>query len=195
MNRILEQLKFIPFPNFNGDFTIQVDLTDSNTNHTTYSNTLTMIAVPVNDISLLTANQLALNQGDTITLSTSNINAVDVDNALTDLSFKIDQLVQGQFENTNNAGRGVTSFTYSQLANREIIFIHDNTRFAPAYQISVNDGNLTTSPQPATIDFNARPELLTNQLNIEGGQTVILTQDNLKASMIILRRGVEFYDE
>ena len=49
----------------------------------------------------------------------------------------------------------------------------------PSYRVAVSNGTLTTSAQPASIDFDPLPILVRNSLTIASGQTLTLTTGNL----------------
>src|SRR3546814_17234952 len=91
----------------------------------------------------------------------------------------------GQFELVANPGIAITSFTQAEVTAGEVRFVHDGGEAAPAYQVSVSDGALTSGPTAAAIDFahlNDAPPLTVNSLTIEERDTVVHSTANRNAS-------------
>ena len=59
----------------------------------------------------------------------------------------------------------------------------------PGYQVSVSDGRITLVPVAAIIDFDVTPILTTNQLVINQGQVIVLTENNLRATHAEIAEG------
>jgi len=140
---------------------------------------------PVNDLPVLGNNQLTINEGQTVILTTSMLSATDSDNAAAGLVFTVNNVQYGQFEDVSAPGIPITNFTQQDLLDNKIRFVHDGGESAPSYDIKVGDGTAETSYQSAAITFNLvndLPVLDNNQLTISEGQTVVLTPSMLNAT-------------
>ena len=127
-------------------------------------------------------NQLIINQGQMLTLTAANLKATYANKVEGDLSFWVSELVHGQFEYVALPHQPIVVFQQQNITDGLVRFIHDQSLYAPAYQIAVSNGAITTPPQPAWIDFDTIPLLLTNQLVINQGQSVLLTAAMLNAT-------------
>ena len=127
-------------------------------------------------------NQLKIDQGQTVTLTSDNLSAEDSSGFTTTLTFKISGVAQGQFEFSSSPGKAITEFQQQNISNRIVNFVHDNSINPPAYKVSVSDGDMTTTPQPAVIDFDARPILNNNHLTIDQSEVVTITSSELSAT-------------
>ena len=127
-------------------------------------------------------NQLKIDQGQTSLLTSDNLSAEDSSGFTTTLTFKISGVVQGQFEFSSSPGKAITEFQQQNISNRVVNFVHDNSINPPAYKVSVSDGDMTTTPQPAVIDFDARPILNNNHLTIDQSEVVTITSSELSAT-------------
>ncbi len=134
-----------------------------------------------NKFLILENNQLFINQGQTVVLTSNNLKATYLDNAEGDLSFLISDLAHGQFEFLSAPNQSILTFQQQNISDGVVQFIHDNSPSAPSYQVAVSNGTLTTSPQPALIDFDPLPLLIHNSLAIAPGQTLTLTSSHLYA--------------
>jgi hypothetical protein len=103
----------------------------------------------------LVNNAMTLNNGQSIVLTGSEMNATDPDNDDTTLILNISNLSGGTFElETSPCNWTVTTqFIQQQIADAKIRFVDDGDEIAPSYEVSVSDGNLSTSPIPASIIF------------------------------------------
>lgn len=129
------------------------------------------------------ANQLQLNQGESITLTLNNVKAVNPF-ARHDLTFIVSSIQHGHFERAGIPDFPITTFNLSEVSQATIIFIHDNSQYPPSYILQVTDGRMTTNPQLAHITFNSAPVLINNQLTIGQGETVVLSLFNLNTTDI-----------
>lgn len=134
----------------------------------------------------LLINSLTITVGQTQTISSSNLNATSLKfpNRNGALVFSVSNLQHGIFQQINQPGVAIASFTQSQVASGEIQFVQDASVLAPSYAVKVSDGGLATLlfPQPANITWIHRgPKLVTNTLAINQGQTMILTSATLNA--------------
>lgn len=134
---------------------------------------------------MLTINTLTINQqGTAVLVTSSNLNAVDLDNPADNpsLLFIISNIQHGHFELLGSPGIPITSFTQAQIQSNRIQFFPDGTPIAPSFDVAVSDGGITTSPQACAVAFDAAPVLLKNSLTITQGQAVILTPNDLSAT-------------
>ncbi|WP_422368233.1 Ig-like domain-containing protein [Pelagibius sp.] len=149
--------------------------------------TVTINLTGLNDAPELLNNSLSLSEGETIVLSGANFSADDVDNENGELVFTVSDVTGGRFALTDNIEETVDSFTQQQIAEGEIVFIHNGGEAAPSYDVSVSDGDLATDPVAAEIDFtpvNDGPLLGNNSLSLAEGDIVVLGSQNLSAGDI-----------
>jgi hypothetical protein len=107
----------------------------------------------VNDAPTLTTNNLVINDGATVTLSTVNLGATDVDNASGTLAYTVSGISNGQFELIGAPGVAITTFTAAQLAAGQVVFVHAGNNAAPAYTVTASDGSLPSAPSAAVVTF------------------------------------------
>ena len=115
--------------------------------------TRTINVTAVNDAPAVTANNLAIGDGATVTLSAANLGATDPDNASSALSYMVSNVANGQFELTSAPGVAITTFTAAQLAAGQVVFVHPGNNAAPAYTVTVSDGSLASAPSTAAVTF------------------------------------------
>ncbi len=146
--------------------------------------TLSPVVAEINfDVApILEVNQLMINQGQTVVLTENNLLATHAGNVENSLEFMISDVQQGQFVGLDDSRQSLDSFWQNNITERQIIFIHNNSSFAPAYKVSVSDGRIITAPANSDIDFDAAPLLVNNQLTIVQGENVTLTSANLLAN-------------
>jgi hypothetical protein len=140
---------------------------------------------PVNDPPELIHKTLIITAGQSVNLTATELLATDPDNPDSSLTFTMSAIQFCRFERTNAAGIGITTFTQPDINNNQIrIVATGGVSSAPAYQISVSDGQLSTSPVPASVTFNgaSAPNISPNQLTISQGGNVILTTTQLNAN-------------
>lgn len=184
VNILLTGTKYLPTLNFNGNFSISLTVTDQISNPTLGS--LTMIGIPVNDDPpILGNNSLFISEGQTVILTSASLSASDPDTVSDNLVFTVSNVQGGRFEFVNAPGTSITSFTVLQINNGQVQFVQDGSETSPSYLVSVRDQTLSTAPAAATVTFikvNDPPLLVNNQLTINEGQSLLLTQNILSAS-------------
>ena len=131
---------------------------------------------------LIENNQLVINQGQTVTLTSDNMKSTYQNKIEGDLSFLVSDLAHGQFELIDAPNQPIIVFQQQNITDGLVRFIHDNSINAPSYQLAVSNGVITTPPQAAFIDFDTLPVLLANQLMINQGQSVRITSAILNAT-------------
>ena len=130
---------------------------------------------------LLLNNNLRIDQGQTVLLSSANLSATQPLKNDSALIFLISEVTHGQFNWVNDSSRSITNFTQQALISRQIQFSHDDSVQPPEYAVVVTDGRISTTPQAAEIDFDARPVLVNNDLTIKQAQALVLTSAELLA--------------
>ena len=130
---------------------------------------------------VLVNNTLWINQGEILLLSNQELSALHpgADGSL--LVFQITALQQGRFSMVSSPSLDINSFYQQNITDRQIQFTHDNSTQSPFYNVTVTDGRISLSPNTVKVVFNP-PILIRNQLTINQGQTVILTQKDLQAT-------------
>ena len=124
------------------------------------------------------ANQLTLNNGQTVILSLNNLQAVEQGINNSQLTFTVGNVQNGYFAtvpSSNSPSKNLTSFTQTQIQSGAIEFVSAGNKQAPSYSVIVSDGVQSTLPSSATIDFIGAPNITQNTLNITIGGTVTLT--------------------
>ena len=107
-----------------------------------------------NDAAVIGNNTLTLSQGETVVINAAFLSATDVDNASSGLRFDISNVSNGFFALTSDTASAITSFTQAQVTAMTVVFIHDGGELAPAYDVSIFDGNVSTVAESANIDFS-----------------------------------------
>jgi len=140
----------------------------------------------LNESPQLINNQLTINEGQTIILNSTMLNATDPDNDDNLLNFIVNNVQHGYFAKISSPQTPITAFTQQEITNNEIQFVHDRGEIAPSYEVKVSDGADETDYEPATIIFdnniNDIPVLINNKLIINEGQTVLLDNTALSAA-------------
>ena len=104
-------------------------------------------------------NQLTINQGQTVILTSDNLNATKTSDPTesNSLQFTVSNVQHGQFALLSNPGSAVTNFYQKNISSGVVEFIHDGSVQAPSFSTAVGDGLVSTAPSPATIDFTLNP--------------------------------------
>jgi hypothetical protein len=92
-----------------------------------------------------------------VILSTENLAASDPKYDAPQLMFTASKIKHGHFERALNAETAITTFTLEEVQNNQTLFVHGGSRAAPSYYIMVGDGEDSTIPIAATIDFISTP--------------------------------------
>ena len=139
----------------------------------------------VNDAPMIAANALAISEGQTLTLSSGNLNTTDPDNTSAQLTYTATGVTGGRFELVAAPGTAVTSFTQAQINAGAVRFMHDGGETAPSFSLTVSDGVASSTPSAGAISFsniNDAPVIVVNTLTIAEGATVVLGNGNLNAT-------------
>jgi VCBS repeat-containing protein len=121
-----------------GVIEIKVTVTDSG--NESVSDIFALSVGNVNNPPQLNTNTLTISEGGTVTLSSGNLNATDIDNNNASLTFTISNIIGGEFQVD---GVVKSSFTQQQITNGKVKFIHNGGETAPSYDVTVSDGSLT----------------------------------------------------
>jgi hypothetical protein len=113
----------------------------------------------VNTAPTIVNNNLIITKDETVTLTTNNLSATDVDDDDTALAFTVSNLQYGQFELKSNPGTPITSFSQQQIIDGNVQFVHDGSINSPSYDVAVSDESLSTSPVPAIVTFSLSESL------------------------------------
>ncbi len=166
-------------------------ITDGSSNAPVYSIALTngkvttpaqLSVVSFHIAPVLVSNSLSITQGQTIILTLAQLSATQAGNYVGSLTFIISGVTGGRFALVGAANIAITQFTQTQIQKGEVEFTQDDTATVPGYSVTVSDGQISTSLQPAEITFEAMPVLEKNILTVTQGQTLILTSDQLSAT-------------
>jgi len=150
----------------------------------------------INDAPELLLNQLSLQEGETVVLTTTeNLDATDIDNTDSSLEFIVTSITGGRFELFDRTtGETITvlaspstdpiAFTKNDVMLQQVRFVNDPaTDTPPTYTIQVRDADGAFDSSPAVIAFqpvNDIPRLVNLSLTVEEGEPpVVLTSDNL----------------
>ncbi|MBD9357825.1 cadherin-like domain-containing protein [Methylomonas albis] len=161
--------------------TVSFAVNDGSLSSASATRNITITAV--NDAPVLTSASLALNEGDTVTLSAANFGVSDPDNA--SFTYTVSSVAGGYFQLTSAAGTPISSFTTAQLAAGQVQFVDDGNEVAPSFSVTVNDGSLDSNTLAATINYtgvNDAPVLTSASLTLNEGETVTLSAANFGVS-------------
>ena len=167
-----------------GPVIITVSVSDGDLNE---SITFEVIVDPINDPPALTGTLiLGVSEGGSGSITTTILDASDIDNSDTELSFTVTGgLVNGQLERTSAPGTAITSFNRQELANGLITYVHNGSETtSDTISLNLTDGTVTL---PVTINVNISatldpPSLVNNTLTLNEGETVSISTANLSAT-------------
>ncbi len=142
-------INVIPGTNQNGGpVTITLSVSDGSL---TTQTTFTVTVNAVNDLPVVSTNQLTITEGATVVLGSGYLNATDPDNTAAQLTYNVSSVSGGQFEFVSAAGTAITTFTQQQINSGAVQFVHDGGEAAPTYTLAASDGSLTSAPSTVTI--------------------------------------------
>ena len=131
--------------------TIRWTVSDGDLNSAAVTSTVQVNSV--DSTPILQNNSLSLLEGESVTVTSSDISATDADSPAATLVFHVIGVTAGQFEFVSAPGTAVLSFSQSQISAGEVRFVHNGSEAAPTYSLSVSDGNSTSGPVAANISF------------------------------------------
>jgi hypothetical protein len=143
----------------------------------------TIFDITIDTTDALSVNTLSVNQGQSVVLTTNNLNAQSIDEAV----FQVSNLQHGQFERLDSADllveAGIVTFTPQEIENGRIRFTHDGSDLPAAYDIAFGDGQVFAQAQSARIFFNKVPLLtLNSEMIIDQGAGTQITSDLFHAA-------------
>ncbi len=145
----------------------------------------TIVFSNLNDAPTLINNRLTIAEGQTRLITTTDINASDVEDNDNTLLFVVGQIAAsvfienavfagGEFQLRNGSGVFVTTsrFTREDIINQRVRFVHNGTETTPAYAIQVRDsggGNTFRNAEVTFTSVNDLPVVQQNRMTIEEG--------------------------
>ncbi|WP_369160732.1 Ig-like domain-containing protein [Candidatus Thiodiazotropha sp. LNASS1] len=99
----------------------------------------------------ITSAGLTLDEGQTVTLGDASFAVTDADD--TDFTYTVSGISGGYFQLSTNPGVSITSFTSANLTGGLVQFVDDGNEVAPAFSVTVNDGDTDSNTLAATIYF------------------------------------------
>ena len=136
----------------------------------------------------ISTNTLTISESGTVVLSSSNLNAADVDSTPAELTYTVTTATRGRFEFVSAPGVAVTSFTQAQINAGQVQFVDDGSETAPTYIIRVSDGTTNSGTSTVTIpgggftNVNDTPIVSTNTLSVSEGGSVVLSSSDINAT-------------
>jgi hypothetical protein len=115
------------------------------------TDTFSINVTSVNDPPVVTAASLTLNEGQTVTLSPADFAITDPDDA--GFTYTVSGVSGGYFQLSSAAGVPITTFTSADLASSLVQFVDDDNELAPAFSVTVNDGDVDSNTLAATIIY------------------------------------------
>ncbi|MEM7312287.1 MAG: cadherin-like domain-containing protein, partial [Planctomycetota bacterium] len=147
------ELYFDPDENWNGSTSFEYVARDDGSLDDASPATASITVTPVNDAPDIVNNQLTLSEGDSITLSAVELSTADPDTADSSVVYTVGNVSGGQFEFASSPQVAITTFTNADVLAGDVVFVHDGSEDAPAYDVEVTDGELQDGPAAATIDL------------------------------------------
>lgn len=100
---------------------------------------------------------LSVVRGRSVAITTKDLNAVDPDDAASDLTFSISNAANGWLARTSETTKPIQSFTKADLLANRIAFVHDGAAAATAgFAVKVTDAQGATSGRPAHIQITVQ---------------------------------------
>ena len=141
----------------------------------------------INDAPTLTTPSLTISEGQTLTLTSSDIQATDVENSDAAVVITVNSVTAGHFALASDPLTPITAFTQLQINASQVVFVHGGGEAAPTFTLTASDGVLSDGPKAGTITFtnvNDAPALTTNALTLSEGATVVLTSAHIHSTDI-----------
>jgi len=127
-------------------------------------------------------NHFDICQGENKVVTSSMLSAIHPGaNSSDTLIFSVSNVQYGYFERVNALGVAILNFTQAEINGGSIQFRHDGSANPPTFVVTVGDGIITTSPNPAAIYFTYAPVFTSNALTLNQGQKAVLNNKMLNA--------------
>jgi hypothetical protein len=169
-----EDMGYARYPNGTGDFVIQ-DPTFSTSNN--------------GNILSIENNGLSLIEGETVSLTTSELTTFDSSDENSDIVFSINEnTTNGILQHTDFVGVYVTSFTQQDLVDEKIQYVHDGSNtISDEFTFTVSDNSTELNDLVFNITITAvdddAPTLVTNTgLTLNEEETATISSSELLAS-------------
>lgn len=142
----------------------------------------------LNDAPELLVNSLTIGEGATVTLSTDNLSASDLETIAPQLVFDISGITGGQFIVNGTPFDTTAQFSLADIIRQTVQFEQDGTETIPTYEATVTDGGTATgapiTTEPDTVDAvleddNDNPTILNNSFAINEGEILILDESSI----------------
>lgn len=153
-----------------------------NTRGETYTGSLVVNFTMENDAPVLLHNELNVAEGQTVMLTTEQLQAADEESTEADIILSVSEVEHGVFTFQAEPGISVVTFTQKDVSDGRIQFIHDGTDSPPSYRVQATDGELTTNWEAASITYislNGRPVMQVNKITLRDAGKVFLSSNNL----------------
>jgi VCBS repeat-containing protein len=112
------------------------------------------LMTPVNDAPQLSAFNLSLSEGQTVSLTAANLTLLDPDSL--SHTYTLSGVSNGYFQLSTNPGQAnaISSFSTAQFKAGQVQFVHNGSEAAPQFSVIASDGSLTSgAPLAAAITF------------------------------------------
>lgn len=141
------------------------------------------IAYNTSPLSISTNAGLELNLGDSVAISSSELNTSDIDTPFEDRVFTLDALPQfGELQLSGSTLEAGSSFTQQDLEAGLVFYVNDSTlNFTDSFEFTVSDGFTVLTNQIFDITIFAPPVLLNNApATVDEGGNVEITNGELQ---------------
>jgi hypothetical protein len=138
-----------------------------------FSEDVGVTIVAQNDDPVATTNAgTTVNEGDSVTITTADLDVTDTDDADSDIVFNISSTTSnGRLELTTNTGVAITSFTRDDLVNNRVVYVHDDSdTVSDSFTFTATDGDVTLTADTFNITINAINDPLA--FGVNSGTTV-----------------------
>ena len=125
----------------------------------------------------ITTNNIYIKQSQTVSLTINNISVVYEDDSLI---FQITSISNGKFC-SSETGMQLQNFTWNDLVNNKIQFVHNGSMNPPNYTLVVYDGSDYSIPSSPQVTFFVLPYFIHNNLTLRQNNRTIVTSSMILA--------------
>jgi hypothetical protein len=97
--------------------------------------------------------EIAIEQGAATVLGVPGLSASDVDSDVMSLRFSVVAVSHGYIDYASRPGQAIGGFSFAELVNGEVRFVHDGSGAAPSFEVAVSDGRQSSGPAKALLTF------------------------------------------
>ncbi len=183
INAALASIGYTPSLNFSGNDNLSIVSVDSGGQ--TDADGIAIDVAPTNDAPSIIAAQFTIAEGAGITLSASEIGAVDVEQNASQLTLTVSAIAGGYLEFIDHPGAAITLFTQADIEAGRVRFIHDGGEAAPNLVIAVSDFVASDGPRSVAIGFasiNDVPALAVGSASFGENATVAIDASRLMSN-------------